>query len=131
MVLLGVYLIHAYLRYKRNTLTGFGEKPAEARKLEPTKKAFLDAIEVDMLPSLAFFAVATAVGSFYFFMCLCFIMVIIGTILCAMGYARSSQDFVLAGRIIIVLGTFLAFFSLFGDNLVFDDKLIVDEVLER
>ena len=122
MILLVLFLIHGFLRHRRAALTNYGEKPAEARKLEPTKASLLQAIEVDMLPSLAFFAVSASVGSFYFFMTLCLIMVVIGTILCSMGYARNSQDFVLAGRIIIVLGTILAFFNLFGDNLVFEDK---------
>ena len=111
-------------------MTEFGEKPAEARKLEPTKRAFLEAIEIDLLPSMMIFAVSTSVGSFYFFMTLCLIMAIIGTVLCAMGYARNSQDFVIAGRVIIVISMLLAFFNLFGDNLVFDDNTVVKEVLE-
>ena len=58
-------------------------------------------------------------------------MAVIGSIICAMGYARNSQDFVLAGRVIIVIAMLLAFFNLFGDNLVFNDKTVVTEVLER
>ena len=41
LVLLAIYLFYSYLRYKRQALTQFGEKPAEARKLEPFKRAFL------------------------------------------------------------------------------------------
>ena len=98
--------------------------------MEPVKRSILEAIELYMLPSLIFFAVSASVGSFYFFMTLCMIMVVVGTIFVSMGYSRSNADFVLAGRIIIVLGTLLAFFSLLSDNLVFEDKQIVDEVIE-
>ena len=41
LILLAIYLLYSYLRFKRHTLTEFGEKPAEARKLEPMKRAFL------------------------------------------------------------------------------------------
>ena len=83
-----------------------------------------------MIPSLIIFAVSASVGTFYFFMTLCLIMAIIGAIICAMGYARNSQDFILAGRVIIIIGMLLAFFDIFGDNLVFDDKTVVKEVLD-
>ena len=122
LVLLLVHFIYGYLRYSRHKVTQFGDKPAEIKKFDSTKKAFLEAIESDFIPSLMVYAVSASVGSFYFFMTLCFIMNIIGTILCTAGYAKNTQDFILAGRIIIVFGTMLAFLHLFSDDMIFKDE---------
>ena len=45
LVLLLVHFIYGYLRYARHRVTEFGDNPAEIKKFDSTKKAFLEAIE--------------------------------------------------------------------------------------
>ena len=59
------------------------------KTFEPVKKAILEAIETDFFPSLMVYVVSVSVGSFYFFMTLCLIMNILGTVICAAGYAKN------------------------------------------
>jgi len=78
--------------------------------------SLLKVLEFDLVPSLFLFAIACSVGSFYFFMTCCLIVVTIGGMLLTIGYSRSNYEFVTVGRIVVVFGTCLAFLNLFGDD---------------
>lgn len=85
-----ITIAHQALKYRRYSVTQFGEKPAEL--MTRRTRAIFKTLELDLAPSLMIFTLAAILGMFKFFLALLMALSFVGGFLICMGYENEEMN---------------------------------------